>query len=177
MSSSFESWFFKLFNKIETWQLLQEHQGGSKFHANYRFEHYDHVLTSALQSGRRIYSAAYIMPSGGPNGENKKHRSHLKLLELMMRDEVPQQLTDLRTMSHGFELLKSYPMIGDFLAYQFITDLNYSTITDFSEMEFVVPGPEALDRLKCFPDMRPSGLHFLFGGCAKAKRSCRNRWV
>ena len=47
-------------------------------------------------------------------------------------------------------------MIGDFLAYQFITDLNYSMLTDFSEMEFVVPGPGSLDGLKkCFPDMTP----------------------
>ena len=34
---------------------------------------------------------------------------------------------------------------------QLITDINYSEITDFSEMEFVVPGPGARDGLKkCF---------------------------
>jgi hypothetical protein len=144
---------FKLFNKIETWQLLVEHFGAPTF-ADYHFGYYDRVLTDALQNGRRIYSAAYIMPSGGPNGESKKHRSHLKLLEMMMRDNVPQKLGDLTNMRAGFELLRSYPMIGDFLAYQFITDLNYSIVTTFSEMEFVVAGPGALDGLKkCFPDM------------------------
>ncbi|WP_217497453.1 nucleotide kinase domain-containing protein [Trinickia violacea] len=46
-----------------------------------------------------------------------------------------------------------YPTIGDFLAYQFTTDINYSEITDFSEMDFVVPGPGARDGLrKCFSD-------------------------
>lgn len=144
---------FKLFNKIETWELLREQLGEPSF-ANYAFEQYDHVLTNALEGGRRVYSAAYIMPSGGPNGESRKHRSHLKLLENMMRDEVPQKLSDLTTMRTGFALLRSYPMIGDFLAYQFVTDLNYSSLTNFSEMEFVVPGPGALDGLKkCFPDM------------------------
>ena len=39
--------------------------------------------------------------------------------------------------------LYQYPTIGDFLAYQYITDLNYSTLTNFTEMEFVVPGPGA----------------------------------
>ena len=35
-----------------------------------------------------------------------------------------------------------------------MTDLNYSNITDFSEMEFVVPGPGALDGIrKCFSDL------------------------
>jgi hypothetical protein len=45
-------------------------------------------------------------------------------------------------------------MLGDFLAYQFVTDLNYSVICDFSETEFVVAGPGAKDGIrKCFPDL------------------------
>tara|TARA_B100000941_G_scaffold241504_1_gene185102 strand:- start:3032 stop:3484 length:453 start_codon:yes stop_codon:yes gene_type:complete len=44
-------------------------------------------------------------------------------------------------------------MIGPFLGYQYATDINYSDLTDFSEMEFVVPGPGALDGIrKCFSD-------------------------
>ena len=39
-------------------------------------------------------------------------------------------------MQQGFQILRSYPMLGDFLAYQFIIDINYGTLTDFSEMEF-----------------------------------------
>jgi hypothetical protein len=46
-------------------------------------------------------------------------------------------------------------MMGNFLAYQFITDLNYSQLTDYSEMEFVVPGPGARDGIrKCFGSLR-----------------------
>ena len=57
-------------------------------------------------------------------------------------------------MRDAFGMLRSYPTIGDFLAYQFVTDLNYSEVTDFSEMEFVVPGPGALDGIhKCFADL------------------------
>jgi hypothetical protein len=56
-------------------------------------------------------------------------------------------------MQEGFEKLRAYPTIGDFLAYQFITDINYSELTDFSEMDFVMPGPGARDGLrKCFAD-------------------------
>ena len=66
---------------------------------------------------------------------------------------LPERLTEARTMQEGFELLREYPTIGDFLAYQFITDINYSEITDFTEMEFVVAGPGAKDGLrKCFAD-------------------------
>ena len=57
-------------------------------------------------------------------------------------------------MGNAFELLRSYPTIGDFLAYQYVTDLNYSKITNFSEMEFVIPGPGARDGIrKCFQDL------------------------
>src|SRR5262249_17357294 len=54
----------------------------------------------------------------------------------------------------AFELIRSYAMIGDFLAYQYITDLNYSTLCNFSEMEFVVPGPGSKDGIrKCFQSL------------------------
>jgi hypothetical protein len=57
-------------------------------------------------------------------------------------------------MQHGFDALRAYSMVGDFLAYQFITDINYSELTNFSEMEFVVPGPGARDGIyKCFADL------------------------
>ncbi len=56
-------------------------------------------------------------------------------------------------MQQAFNLIRGYPTIGDFLAYQYVTDVNYSTITDFTEMEFVVPGPGAIDGIrKCFTD-------------------------
>ncbi len=76
----------------------------------------------------------------------------------MMANQLAERLAQTRTMQEGFEKLLSYPTIGPFLAYQFITDINYSEITDFSEMDFVVPGPGARDGLrKCFVD--PGGLN------------------
>ena len=112
-----------------------------------------------MRAGRRIYSAAYIMPPGSSAfGRPAKHQNHLLLLERMMADRLPERLAQTRTMQEGFEKLRAYPTIGDFLAYQFITDINYSEITDFSEMDFVVPGPGARDGLrKCFVD--PGGLN------------------
>lgn len=147
----FRTLLFKLFNKIETWQLL-EHTFGEITYKNYKFEHYDKVLSQAMRAGGRIYSAAYIMPpSGSVFGYPAKHQNHLRLLERMMADDLAGQLSRLNGMQNAFELLKSYPSIGNFLAYQFVTDINYSEVTDFSEMDFVIPGPGALDGLKkCF---------------------------
>jgi len=144
---------FKLFNKIETWQLL-EHAFGQITYRDYKFERYDRVLSQAMRAGGRIYSAAYIMPPGGSAfGHSAKHQNNLRLLERMMDDDVAGRLSEIKRMQLAFDLLRSYPTIGDFLAYQFVTDINYSEITDFSEMDFVVPGPGARDGIrKCFED-------------------------
>ena len=144
---------FKLFNKIETWQILERSFGPITFE-DYCFSSYDERLERAMRDGHRIYSAAYIMPPGKTAyGQKSKHQNHLLLLEQMMADGLPQELAETDTMKDGFEKLRAYPTIGDFLAYQFITDVNYSEITDYSEMEFVVPGPGARDGLrKCFDD-------------------------
>jgi thymidylate kinase len=147
----FRIMLFKIFNHIKTWELLKQHFGEVQY-ADYSFEHYDAVLSEAINGGRTIFSAAYIMPSGVSSfGYSKKHRNYLRLLELMLKDEVPLRLTEMRSMHQAFNLLRSYPLMGDFLAYQYVIDINYSQLTNFSEMDFVVPGPGARDGVrKCF---------------------------
>lgn len=148
----FRTMLFKLFNKVETWELLESECGPITWSA-YDFRRYDAVLSKAMAAARRIYSAAYIMPSAGTFGHASKHSNHLALLEKMMCDGLPRKVAGSGRMQDGFNLLVDYPSVGDFLAYQFITDINYSEITAFSEREFVVPGPGALDGIKkCFED-------------------------
>ncbi len=70
-----------------------------------------------------------------------------------MNDQLSKKIRDLDNMESVFHLLKSYPSIGDFLAYQYAIDINYSEVTNFSEMQFVMPGPGARDGIrKCFMD-------------------------
>ena len=149
----FRIMLFKLFNRIETWKLLEEKLGEVTFE-DYSFERYNEVLTNALARGR-IFSGAYIMPSGmGAFGSRRKHRNILRLVEKMMEDRVPVKVSEAKSMQKVFEILRGYPMIGEFLEYQLATDINYSQITDFSEMDFVVPGPGARDGIrKCFESL------------------------
>lgn len=109
-------------------------------------------FATRLSIWERIYSAAYIMPSPA-FGSPRKHRNHLRLIEHMMSDGAPKKLAKAGALRDAFELLRSYPSLGDFLAFQFAIDINYSELTDFSEMEFVVAGPGARDGIsKCFKD-------------------------
>jgi hypothetical protein len=143
---------FKIFNKIETWELLTENLGELRWSGNV-CSRIGRLLSDALSTGKRVYSAAYIMPSGGGRYP-RKHDAHLNLLADMMAQGLWRQIQDASGMEEAFHMLRRQPMLGDFLAYQFITDINYSNISNFSELEFVVAGPGARDGLrKCFPDL------------------------
>lgn len=151
---AFRILLFKLFNKIETWQLLTERFGELSI-KSFDVDRFDAALTQALRSGTRIYSAAYIMPNAPRLNEGSyKHRTHLDLLRLVIKGGLLRQLLNARSMKESYELLLSLPSIGPFLAYQYAVDLNYSDITTFSENEFVQPGPGALNGLaKCFTSL------------------------
>jgi hypothetical protein len=145
----FRTLLFKLFNKIETWKTFVTHVGFPTWEG-FDLRAYDDVLNSALARGERIYSAAYIMPAP-PFGFARKHRNHLELLKVMMSDGAPRRVAQAGSLNGVFNILRGYPSLGDFLAFQFTIDLNYSTIVNFSEMDFVVAGPGAKDGLrKCF---------------------------
>lgn len=147
----FRGLLFKIFNRIETWERLVEGLGMPTWR-EFDFERTASILDTMLARGERIYSGAYIMPSPG-FGSPRKHRNHLRLLEHMMRDGAPHRVANADSLRQVFEVLRSFPSLGDFLAFQFAIDLNYSELVGFSEMEFVVAGPGARDGIrKCFAD-------------------------
>ena len=145
---------FKLFNKIETWELLEE-----KFDAiceeNFSVTRYKNYLDKEMNNGTVLYSNAYMMASGCKEFDvTRKHHGHLMLVNKMMKEKLPERIQDCRNMSAGYDLLLNYPLIGNFLAYQYITDINYSELTEFSESEFTIPGPGARDGIrKCFKSL------------------------
>jgi hypothetical protein len=145
--------FFKLFNKIETWELIESAVGEINID-NFDINKWDQILTAAKENGRVLYSNAYMMASGsGGYNVKYKHSSHLHLLGSMLEQELPKKIQDSASMEQVFNLLISYPLIGSFLAYQYATDINYSNVTFFSEDEFTVPGPGAKDGIrKCFSE-------------------------
>lgn len=142
---------FKIFNRIETWELIESAVGTVGL-STFKPATIAPILEQELENGRRIYSAAYIMPTGGRT--ERKHIVHLELLASMVGDRLYESILSARSMRAAYELLLAYPMIGPFLAYQWITDLNYGPHLSFDEMEFVMPGPGARDGLaKCFLDL------------------------
>ena len=142
---------FKVFNRIETWEWLVSHVGEPDV-SSFCADAYAQVLDERFVSRKRIYSAAYIMPS--PDlGHVRKHHNHLRLIENLLRSGVLASLARATSLKDLYCRLLRIASFGPFLAYQYAIDLNYSPVFDFDEMEFVVPGPGALRGInKCFED-------------------------
>lgn len=147
----FKTMLFKIFNKIETYTYL-EREIDNISAETFSVKEYDDLLTARMSTKNPIYSAAYIMPSAGSVfGYKLKHSNHLALLSKMMKDRLYLKVSTSKSLEEVYRLLLSYPSFGNFLAFQYTIDLNYSELTDFSEMDFVVAGPGAKNGiLKCF---------------------------
>lgn len=144
---------FKLFNKMETWELICTELGEPSL-GNFDPDSLSRVLERALGRGTKIYSAAYIIPSPTVLGRKRKHDNHLRLIVDVLNSRLHRRIESARSMEEAFDLLVSLPSIGTFLGYQLATDMNYAPHLAFSEEEFVVPGPGAQDGLaKCFSDL------------------------
>lgn len=142
---------FKTFNRIETWECIESALG------NICVQSFDVDLISTLLEkqilrGNRIYSAAYIMPSGvSTYGRVRKHENNLILIRQMIESHLGETIWECKTLKEMYETLLSYPMIGRFLAMQYSVDLAYSEHTDVEESEFIVAGPGAVRGIqKCF---------------------------
>ena len=141
---------FKIFNRIDTWEHIVQEIGEPDW-TTLRDGHVARAIAT-IAGKKPVYSAAYIMPPprsvSGP-----KYLRHLELVRRMVFDGSPGDVQSARSMADAYMVLRQHESIGDFLAYQFVTDLNYSGHLTFSESEFVVPGPGAFRVLrKCFSD-------------------------
>ncbi|MDX8527747.1 putative DNA base hypermodification protein [Mesorhizobium sp. MSK_1335] len=145
----FRTLLFKIFNKVETWAALERELGPLSY-SRTDFNAIIKVLDHNMARGKRLYSAAYIMPAP-VFGHRRKHANHLALLKAMMDDGLPDRIRQASGLSGVYDLLRRYSGIGPFLAFQYAIDLNYSELLNHDEGSFVVAGPGALDGIsKCF---------------------------
>ena len=144
---------FKLFNKERTWEILCNKLGDIVLE-NFGFNEYCKILEEAKEKGEKIYTDAYMSCANKAYGYDKKHENHIALIEQMfIKDKMQNKILNAKNMEEAFNIIKQYPLIGDFMAYQLITDINYSEATNFSEREFTVAGPGSERGIKkCFID-------------------------
>lgn len=144
--------FFRLLNRIETWQAL-ETRIGLITAADFLPGAYDEALLALRKEGP-IYGNAFILCANKAFGFDEKHRNHLALLAWIFQgSEHWRRLLEAPSLAELFSRLRELPLIGDFMAYQLAIDLNYSEVFNFSENDFTAAGPGARRGIaKCFAD-------------------------
>lgn len=148
----FRTLLFKIFNRIDTWRALERELGPMSW-TDTDLDDVLRVFDVLMAKGERLYSAAYIMPAPAL-GHARKHANHLALLKIMIDDRLHERIRQAPTLRSVYKTLLGYPGLGPFLAFQYTIDLNYSTLLDHDESDFVVAGPGALDGIaKCFADI------------------------
>lgn len=144
---------FKLFNKESTWELLIKNLKDIKL-KDFDFLKCSGILNDAISKKESIYNDAYISCATKAFGYERKHENHLALLNKIFNvDKSYKKILEAKTMQEAFNILKTYPLIGNFMAYQLVTDINYSDIVNWQESEFTMAGPGAIRGIKkCFID-------------------------
>ena len=143
---------FKIFNKIETWEYIEQTYG------EISINHFDVKEISLLLSARQIYAPifnnAYMM-----TGSHKRYdylpTKHEKWLTMVKKEFLGEGVVDkilqAQSLEEVYKLLRSCSFLGGFLAYQYAIDFNYSPYINFDENTFVIAGIGAIRGInKCF---------------------------
>lgn len=150
---------FKVFNKIETWEFI-ESQVGTLTLKSFNVDLITDLLSERIQI-HPIFSSAYLMTGFHRDylDFNSKHERWLRMIDReFIKNRFFEKIVKAKSLEEVFRNLSAQPFIGDFLAYQYAIDFNYSPVHNFSEDSFVKAGIGAIRGIKkCFID---------FGGCS-----------
>lgn len=151
----FEILAFRLFSRIETWDTLRSVLGGAPGLRELADGSFSAALDAVRERNGGLYTGAFILCATDAYSQPNKHRNHVELLKHMfLMEGLGQRLLESASLAEVFTLLRGFPLIGDFMAYQTAVDLNYSAFINFDENDFTKPGPGALRGLrKAFSDL------------------------
>lgn len=143
---------FKIFNKPETWEVIEQKLGPISIN-NFDLPHFNRALLE-LKLTQPIFNNAYMM-TGTHSLYNHLKYKHEKWLEMAKREVIGKstlkKIIDAKTLNEVYDILRGCSFIGDFLAYQYAIDFNYSSVINFDENSFVKAGIGSIRGIKkCF---------------------------
>lgn len=144
--------FFKVFNRIETWEYIESEIGDITVE-NFKIGYIVKLLEDRIKY-TPIFNSAYLMT--GSHNDFKEYKSkHERWLQMInqkfIKGELFSRIIDSKSLEEIFNLLSECPFIGNFLAYQYSIDFNYSSVINFDENSFVKAGIGAIRGIKkCF---------------------------
>lgn len=144
---------FKVFNKIETWEYLEQKLDQPLTVETFE-PHNLSVILSERQQYAPIFNNAYMM-TGSHKDYDYLPNKHEKWLTMVKKEFIDTNLfhiiMDASSMERVYDILHERSFLGGFLAYQYTIDFNYSPYLNFSENSFVKAGIGAIRGIKkCF---------------------------
>jgi 5-hmdU DNA kinase, helical domain len=135
---------FRMFSKPETWETIIRHLGRPPRLTDLADGGLDEAVERARLQNGTIYTNAFILCANQAYGYNRKHLNHLALWRHMfLQDDLAGRLLEAGSLAQIYDLLRGYPLMGDFMSYQIAIDLNYSAHLNFDENDFTKAGPGA----------------------------------
>ena len=143
---------FKIFNRTDTWNFLESKIGILTL-KSFNVSEISKLLSERIVN-KPIFNSAYLMTGSHNNYLQypSKHERWLQMVEKMfIKEGLFIKIMKAKSLKNIFEILSSCPFIGNFLAYQYAIDFNYSEVINFDENSFVKAGIGAVRGLKkCF---------------------------
>lgn len=139
---------YRTFSVPATWHRIVQELGRQPRIADLDDGSFGKAVEAARQS-QTLYTAAFMLPSPAgaykASDDNRKHAAHLRQFEdMFLRRELGDRVSSAPSLQDVYEALLGFDMVGEFLAMQMAIDINYSTAVDFSENDFIFPGPGAV---------------------------------
>jgi len=125
---------FRWFNLIETGETLVKHN----LHLDWDTEKADEVI----RPQPKWITSAYIIKS--PNGYDKLTGIRWAIDQMWPhREELYEKLLATNSLEKSWEIVKEFPYMGPFMAYEIITDLRHTHLLEEAEdiLGWANPGP------------------------------------
>lgn len=159
---------FRLWNKLESWSMLEEGKLLQFPLAQEKFDEYYELIK--LTDNHTWYSAAYNTSPVRNCHRTQLDRTHEKVpfypasplwfAKWYLNDDLWNQIIAAEDQFELFKVLQQFPFMGGpFLAYQLFVDFTYNKDFWFSENEFTVSGPGCSRGLDLLFDDRDGMTH------------------
>ena len=136
---------FRFFSLPQTWEAIISYLGRQPTIHDLDNGQFEQAVEHAKVINGTLYTGAFILCAIQAYGFKEKYRNHIALFKHMfITCDLASQLLAARSLSEIYLLLHSFPLIGDFMAYQLAIDLNYTAFINFEENSFTKAGPGAL---------------------------------
>lgn len=132
---------FRMFNHPDTYSDFVD----SGLHKYWNIPQARKVLNERKKKGKQIFTGAYIITNSGST-EPKTELMISAISKLFLsRRSIFEEVHHCRSLQAAHKVMTKYPMIGDFIAYELVTDFRWTPILNQASdiMEWANPGPGA----------------------------------